>query len=103
MKKFLKTSFLILAAAMLFAGCKNQDDGPASNIPIDEADYTSGEWLTDGIWHLDSSSTSKVSMMGQSNEQTVNMHIEMDVEGDDVTVTKATYTVDGVEEDITNE
>lgn len=103
MKKFFKTSFLVLVAAMLFAACKQPDEGPASNIPIDEADYTSGEWLTDGTWHLDSSSTSKVSMMGQSNEQTVSMHIEMDVEGDKVTVKRATYTVDGVEEDITND
>ena len=102
MKKFFKTSFLVLVAAMLFAACKQPDDGPASNIPIDEADYTSGEWLTDGTWHLDSTTDSTYSMFGQSQNQTVSMHIEMDVEGEDVTVTNATYTVDGVTTDITN-
>ena len=105
MKKFLKTSFLILAAAMLFAGCKNQDDGPSTNIKVEAEDFESGNWLTDGDWVMDSVSKSEVSMPGYpSQPEESKMHIEMTVSGNEIEVTKATYTgADGQEQDITSE
>lgn len=102
MKKFLKTSFLILAAAMLFAGCKHADEGPASNIEVTEEEFENGNWLTDGIWHMDSTTTQKFSGMGQTQESKSSSHVEMEVDGDDITIIKATQTIDGQEQDITS-
>ncbi len=102
MKKFLKTSFLILAAAMLFAGCKHADEGPASNIEVSAEEFENGNWLTDGIWHMDSTTTQKFSGMGQTQESKSSSHVEMEVDGDDITIIKATQTIDGQEQDITS-
>lgn len=106
MKKFLKTSLLVLFTAMLFAGCKNQtsESGPSANTPIEEEEFKSANWLTDGDWVMDSVSKSEVSMPGYpSQPEESKMHIEMTVEGDDITVTKATVTVDGEEEEVTEQ
>ena len=102
MKKFLKTSFLILAAAMLFAACKQPDDGPASNIEVTEEEFENGNWLTDGIWHMDSTTTHKFSGMGQTQESKSSSHVEMEVDGDDIRIINATQTIDGQGHDITS-
>lgn len=102
MKKFLKTSFLILAAAIFLAGCKHADEGPASNIEVTEEEFENGNWLTDGIWHMDSTTTQKFSGMGQTQESKSSSHVEMEVDGDDITIIKATQTIDGQEQDITS-
>ena len=102
MKKFFKTSFLVLVAAMLFAACKQPDEGPASNIKVTEEEFENGDWLTDGIWHMDSTTTQKFSGMGQTQESKSSSHVEMKVDGDDITIIKATQTIDGQEHDITS-
>ncbi|SFJ07499.1 hypothetical protein SAMN04487775_1149 [Treponema bryantii] len=104
MKKFVKSTLFLLAAALFFAGCKNQTEEPAPvDIEVSTEDFQSGNWLTDGTWFVDESSTSKISGMGQNQEVKSTGHIEMEVEGDNVTITKATETVNGTEHDITSE
>ena len=103
MKKFLKTSLLVLFTAMLFAGCKNQtsESGPSANTPIEEEEFKSANWLTDGIWFIDESSTQRFSAGAQSEELKTSSHIEMEIEGEEIRIIKATQTYDGKEQDIT--
>lgn len=103
MKKFLKTSLLVLFTAMLFAGCKNQtsESGPSANTPIEEEEFKSANWLTDGVWFIDESSTQRFSGIGQSEELKTSSHIEMEIEGEEIRIIKATQTYDGEEIDIT--
>lgn len=101
MKKFLKTSFLVLVAAMLFAACKQPDEGPASNIEVSEEEFNTGNWLTDGVWHMDETTTQKFTGMGPEQESTSSTHVEMEINGDEITITNATITIQGQKQDIT--
>lgn len=98
MKKFVKTTLLLLTAAMFLAGCKNnapEETGPSANIETDAVN------LSDGLWFMDSDTTQTISYAGQSQTSKTQSHMEMEISGNDIEIIKATYTADGVTKDVT--
>lgn len=91
MKKVLKISLFFMAAALFFAGCANESasgggsGGSKSAIQFD---------LSDGDWVMDITNNSRIVMSGNPTEKTIIDHVEMTVNGNDVTVTSATRKVD---------
>ena len=91
MKKVFKFSLFFMAAALFFAGCANESasgggsGGSKSAIQFD---------LSDGDWIMEISQYSKVVMGGSPHEMTSVDHVEMTINGNDVTVTSATRKVD---------
>lgn len=96
MKKFLKTTLLLLIAAMFFAGCQKE----AEPEPTPEPDKIV---LTDGIWHMDSTTSQTMTMNSKETTLESKQHIEMEITGDDVEILKATITYNGMEHDATEE
>lgn len=91
MKKVFKISLFFMAAALFFAGCANESasgggsGGSKSAIQFD---------LSDGDWVMDITNNSRIVISGNPTEKTIIDHVEMTVNGNDVTVTSATRKVD---------
>ncbi len=86
----------MLTAAMFLAGCQKE----AEPEPTPEPDKIV---LSDGTWHMDSTTSVTMTMNGQEKKEVVKQHVEMEISGDDVEIIKATVTENGTETDYTNE
>ena len=84
MKKTIKIAALFLAAAMLFAGCANSSSSSSGDNDKKVDNIT----LSDGKWIIDVTEKETSSMSGQSSTEIDELHLEVTIEGEKVTLTK---------------